>query len=168
MASPAKSPSRRRGRPKLTEVPAEVQQKIIQALLGGNYLETAAAYAGIHKSTLYNWLKRGARQKTGPFRDFSDAVRKAQADAEVRDVARIAQAAAVNWQACAWRLERKFPAKWGRRQAKGYSAEQFTAFVMRVVDLVRKHLLREKRLVFQQELDALLKQMERERVGRDR
>src|SRR5262249_2011340 len=140
MASPAKSPSRRRGRPNLTEVPAEVQQKIVQAILGGNYLETAAADAGMHKSTRYDWLKRGKRQTEGSLRDLHEAVRKALSDAEVRDVLSVTKAADKYWQAAAWRLERKFPDKWGRRNPRAYSAEQFTTFVMRVAELVRKHL----------------------------
>jgi hypothetical protein len=37
------------------------------------------------------------------------------AEAEMRDVALIAQAAKENWQAAAWRLERKYPARWGRK-----------------------------------------------------
>jgi hypothetical protein len=81
----------------------------------GNYIETAAAYAGIHKTTLYDWLKKGANSKSGKYREFSNAVDKAMAEAEIRDVALIAQAAKENWQAAAWRLERKYPARWGRK-----------------------------------------------------
>ncbi|NLJ75865.1 MAG: hypothetical protein GX325_01220, partial [Peptococcaceae bacterium] len=40
-----------------------LQHKIVTAIRAGNYIETAAAYAGIHKSTLYDWLKRGEREK---------------------------------------------------------------------------------------------------------
>nr|WP_255724707.1 hypothetical protein [Shimazuella soli] len=81
----------------------------------GNYIETASAYAGINKTTLYDWLKRGARENRGKYRAFSNAVEKAMAEAEMRDVALIAQAAKENWQAAAWRLERKYPARWGRK-----------------------------------------------------
>lgn len=106
----------------------DVQQKIVEAIKMGNYIETAAAYAGISKNTLYDWMKRGAREKeriTGtnrkpkageaPFVQFSDAIEKAMADAEVRDVLIIANAAKENWQAAAWRLERKYPDRWGRK-----------------------------------------------------
>jgi hypothetical protein len=49
--------------------------------------------------------------------EFSDAVEKALAESEVRDVAVISIAAAQgDWRASAWRLERKFPDKYGRRQ----------------------------------------------------
>jgi len=46
----------------------EVQQKIVDAIRLGNYIETAAAYAGISKSTLYDWLKKGGRARSGKYR----------------------------------------------------------------------------------------------------
>lgn len=112
-----------------TKLTKKLQDKICNAIRAGNYIETASAYAGISKSTLYDWLKRGEREKVRVSKnsrarirkkeriyvEFSDAVEKALADSEVRDVAIIANAAKENWQAAAWRLERKFPNKWGRR-----------------------------------------------------
>ncbi len=119
---------RRAGRP--TKWNEETQAKIVQAIRAGNYIETASAFAGINKSTLYAWLKRGEREKQrvakNPrnrirkseqhFVTFSNAVEKALAEAEVRDVAIIGKAAEEQWQAAAWRLERKFPDRWGRRK----------------------------------------------------
>lgn len=101
------------GRP--TKLTPELQDRIVQAIRAGAYIETAAAYAGVSKDTLYQWLKRGARSKSGIYRQFSDAVEKALAEAEMRDVMLVGRAAETNWQAAAWRLERKFPERWGRR-----------------------------------------------------
>ena len=115
------------GRP--TKLNFDTHNKIITAIRAGNYIETAAAYAGINKSTLYDWLKRGEREKQRvaknprykirksekPYVEFSNAVEKALAEAEIRDVAIIGKAAEEQWQAAAWRLERKFPHKWGRK-----------------------------------------------------
>lgn len=102
------------GRP--TKLTPELQAKICDALRTGNYLETAAAFAGIDKTTLFDWLRRGARSTSGIYHDFSRAVEKALADSEARDVALVSKAAAEGiWQAAAWRLERKFPERWGRR-----------------------------------------------------
>ena len=115
-----------------TKLNKVVESKIISAIRAGNYIETAAAYAGINKSTLYDWLKRGEREKQRvqktpggrirkketPFVEFSNAVEKALAEAEVRDVAIIAKAAEDQWQAAAWRLERKFPDRWGKRNVE--------------------------------------------------
>lgn len=116
------------GRP--TKLTPEIQKTIMDALRRGSYMETAAAYAGISKNTLYDWLRRGAREKQRlannsrarmlkderPFVEFSDAIKKAQAEAELRDLEIIRKAAEEGeWQASAWRLERKFPDKFGRR-----------------------------------------------------
>ncbi|MCS1351159.1 hypothetical protein [Mechercharimyces sp. CAU 1602] len=99
-----------------TKLTPDVQQKILDAIRLGNYLETAAAYAGISKSTLYDWLRRGEREKSGRYKEFSDAVEKHLAEVEVRDLAVITRAAQENWRAAAWRLERKFPDRWGYRK----------------------------------------------------
>jgi len=100
------------GRP--TKLTPELQRTIVVAITGGNYIETAAAMAGVNKETLYAWLRRGAKEP-GIYREFSDAVEKALAQAETRDVLLIGRAAETQWQAAAWRLERKFPQRWGRR-----------------------------------------------------
>ena len=112
-----------------TKLTPKLQDEIIKVIRSGNYIETACAYVGINKSTFYDWLKRGAREKDRvaknpkakvrkdeqPFVDFSNEVEKALAHAEIRDVAIIGKAAEENWQAAAWRLERKFPDRWGRK-----------------------------------------------------
>ena len=36
--------------------------KIVESLKLGNYIETAAALVGINKTSIYEWLKRGARE----------------------------------------------------------------------------------------------------------
>ena len=95
---------------KLTE---ETHNAIVAAVAAGNYMETAAAYAGISKDTLYKWLKRGRRCERGKYRQFTDAVEKAQGESEVRDLQAIGLDS--SWQSKAWRLERRFPQNWGRR-----------------------------------------------------
>jgi transposase len=103
------------GRP--TKLTPEVQDKIVAALRAGNYQETAAMYAGVEARTFYRWMERGESDGTEDeiYRQFRQAVEKAKADAEVRDIALIDKAAHDgSWQAAAWKLERKFPHKWGR------------------------------------------------------
>lgn len=58
---------------------------IVMAIRGGNYMETAAALAGINKDTLYDWLKK-ADERGGLYKEFSDSIKKALAESEVRDV----------------------------------------------------------------------------------
>lgn len=122
--------SNKGGRP--TKLTPEIQEEICKVIRSGNYIETAAAYAGVHKSSIYEWMKRGAREKDrlrknpkarmkkseAIYVDFSDAIEKALAHAEIRDVAIIGKAAETQWQAAAWRLERKFRDRWGRNDFK--------------------------------------------------
>ena len=127
----------KRGRPaKLT--PA-VRDAICKSIRAGNYFEPSCIRAGVSKSTAYNWLKRATTalervaksdkrmvtQDERPYVDFLDAVKKAEADSEARDVAIIRKAArAGHWQAAAWRLERKHYDRWGRRQAIEHSSPE--------------------------------------------
>jgi hypothetical protein len=117
-----------RGRP--TKLTPTVERAVCKAVRAGNYIETAAALAGINKDTLYDWLKRGAREATridaghepdageAPYVQFSDAVKKALAESESADLRRIERAGADQWQAAAWRLERRFPDRWGRQRVE--------------------------------------------------
>jgi hypothetical protein len=57
------------------------------------------------------------KKKEQPYVEFSNAVEKAMAEAEVAGVNAIVVAAARHWQAAAWMLERKHPERWGRRPA---------------------------------------------------
>lgn len=115
------------GRP--TDLTPETQKTIVKALEIGAYHETAAGAAGVHISTLRDWLRRGARErrrlrkntKAKPlqsekvYADFSDACEKAMASSELGDLKTIAKASARQWQAAAWRLERKYPDRYGRK-----------------------------------------------------
>lgn len=102
-----------------TKLTPEVQERIIQALTAGNYQEVAAQYAGINPSTYYKWLHEAREENASEeLKEFLEAVEKARAQAEVRSVALIQNAAnGGTWQAAAWWLERSKPTKWGR-QAK--------------------------------------------------
>lgn len=117
------------GRP--SKLSTELTTKICDMLRAGNYLETAAAYAGIDKATLHRWMKRGAREiervesseknlkirkREQPYVDFCNSIKKALAEGEVRDMIIISNAAKTDWKAAAWKLERKFPEKWGRKE----------------------------------------------------
>lgn len=99
-------------------------QKICEALSIGSYIESAAAYGGITKVTLYAWLKAGNRQKRGKYREFLNAVEKAMETGELMHVQNVVRAGTgdekmglnPDWKASAWMLERKFPKKWGRKE----------------------------------------------------
>jgi transposase len=123
------------GRP--TKLTKELIEEIAQYLRAGNYIETTAALVGIHRDSIYEWLKRGnaeiervsksnrarIRKREEIFVEFTDTVKKAQAQAEAMLVGLIGQAAQKNWTAAAWRLERKYPDKWGRTERNVATAQ---------------------------------------------
>lgn len=101
---------RKAGRP--PKINDEIINLIVQAVQVGNYMEAAAAYAGISRDTLYRWLKHGAREIERVEKELSEGLkprikkedfkyvclaerlRKATADSEVRDVSMISKAPA--------------------------------------------------------------------------
>lgn len=120
-------PARKRGRPPILS--PQLIEDIALPVRAGNPIVTAAAFAGVDKDTLYDWLKKAGRLRRKILADpdvelsddevllcdFSDALRKAMAEASIRDIARIDKAAENGaWQAAAWRRERREPDLWGR------------------------------------------------------
>jgi hypothetical protein len=68
---------------------------------------------------MLEWIRRGegrdARRKTAAFAQFAKAIKEAEAEAEVQYVNVIKDAAAAgNWQAAAWWLERRKAADYRR------------------------------------------------------
>lgn len=125
------------GRP--TKLTAELQETIIDAVLDGAYLETAAQAAGINKTTLYRWLRRADEAEAVAleqfdsdsepelaelynhidpaewvYLDFRHALKSTEAWAEL-ELLRMARRGGNGWQAQMTVLERRHPAKWGRR-----------------------------------------------------
>lgn len=85
----------------------ETELAILNALRVGNTRTDSALAAGISRETLRQWCSDLA---------FLGAVERAEADARLRFVGQIAKAAAAgNWQAAAWHLERRDHDNWGRR-----------------------------------------------------
>lgn len=112
-----KAETNKGGRP--TKLTDDVLHQIVTLIRGHNcYLETAAAFCGISKRTLFDWLRRGREEhnlgKNTIYVRFLHAVEKASAEAELFDLAAIAKAD--DWKARAWRLERKYPRRWGRQE----------------------------------------------------
>lgn len=121
------------GRP--TKRIPETEARILEALRAGNTRRTAAEYGGITVTTFCDWVNR--------FPEFSEAVKKAEADCVAAMVAVIKRAATGypvkktvtktrevggvaetettvteyiehSWQAAAWYLERRIPEDFAR------------------------------------------------------
>jgi hypothetical protein len=89
-------------------------ETLLVALRVGNTREAASGHAGIDRTTLYRWLERDPALRA--------RIEKAEADAEVRFEAQVAQGAGDDWRAAAWWLEHRRPASYGRAQAAQASA----------------------------------------------
>jgi len=126
--------------------PTKLTYKLIEDISNwlkmGYYQEDAAVMVGISPSTYYEWMKKGEKVteeadkkmlESGEevkndivldddieildiFQEFSEAVKKARAEAEGAHIRNIRRASDNGvWQASAWWLERSFPKKWGKR-----------------------------------------------------
>ena len=91
--------------PRRSKLTPEMQGRICELLAAGNYIETTCRIVGIAEKSFYRWVQQKSQ--------FSQAVEKAQADAEARNVVIIQTAAKKNWTAATRFLERKFNARWG-------------------------------------------------------
>lgn len=93
----------------------------MRALELGVYLDAAAAYAGISGRTFRAWMVRGREDlEADPPVDSAEAslvekIDGAMARWEVATLERLDQVGKGVWQKDAWRLERRLPDKYGRR-----------------------------------------------------
>jgi transposase len=98
------------------KIDPDTVDRLCQAIRTGATLEASAAYAGIAESTLHLWLSKGRAVRAAKvYRDFAAAVELALATFEVTAIARITKAGEKEWTADAWRLERRYPDRYGRR-----------------------------------------------------
>ncbi len=102
------------GRP--SKLTPEVTKRLTEAIRAGNYYEAACAYAGIHYSTFRKWMQKGETAKSGKFREFFEAVTRAEYEAEVRMVALWQKHMPEDYRAIRDFLERRYPDRWGRRK----------------------------------------------------
>lgn len=100
--------------PKLTE---ERALRICEAVRAGIRPETAAVYCGVSARSYYRWMQLGRAADADPlYAGFAEAVEVALAEWEARDVLLIGEAAKSDWHAAAWRLERRLPKVYGKRE----------------------------------------------------
>jgi hypothetical protein len=96
---------------------AERQARICDAVRAGVRPEVAAVYAGVGARTYYRWMALGRGVNADAvYLGFAEAVELALAEWEARDVLLIGEAAKDDWRAAAWRLERRLPTVYGRRE----------------------------------------------------
>lgn len=98
-----------------TKLTKEVHRRIVSAIRQGATYQLASQYGGIHYDTFNEWMKQGQAETEGIYSEFSDAVKKAEGDAVVKWLKVIEAAGKDNWQAMAWKLERRYPRDYGKQ-----------------------------------------------------
>ena len=99
-----------------TKLTPELTERILTSIRMGNYVDVAAIGAGIPRDRIKEWLFKGAKGHR-TYKQFTLDISQAIAESEERDLSLIDMAAMQGfWQAAAWKLERKFPNRWGKIQ----------------------------------------------------
>ena len=135
-----------------TKLTKETQERLCSLISQGFDIYRAAELAGIGRSTFFKWRAKSEIAKSGIYRDFGDALKKADAQQEAFLVSNINKAivggnitteehiekdgkgnilkqkvtkkeAQPSWHACAWKLERKYPERWALRNVQDNSEE---------------------------------------------
>ena len=91
-----------------------IANRLVDLVRRGNFLAVACKACGVTPSQLHKWLERG-HSGDSHYRDFALRLHAAQAEAEIDLVETLNEAASRDWKAAAWKLERKYPDRYGPR-----------------------------------------------------
>ena len=94
----------------------QIWQRLNQALSVVAYIEDACIFAGISSRQFRRWREL-AEQGVEPYAGRWVEIQRSESQAVIRNLFNIHNAGnSGSWQASAWILERKYPAKYGRRE----------------------------------------------------
>lgn len=119
------------GRP--SKLTPQVQERLLHAVRLGLDKTLCCKYAGISVESLRQWQLRGERghAKDAPYVEFLAAFTRAEAETAARWAAVIEKAVVgdakanvpPDWRAAAWKLERRYPAAFGKSAVEVTGAE---------------------------------------------
>jgi transposase len=102
----------------------EVQAEIVRRVLVGAPYETACQAVGIDYFTFRRWMQAGEKARTGKYREFCEAVKRAESTCKANMAAVIARAANDgDWRAAEAYLKRRDRANWGDQVAVEHSGD---------------------------------------------
>ena len=94
----------------------ETHERIVDAIKMGATYELAAQAGGASYETFRRWMRDGEEADKGQYCAFYVAVKEAEGKACTRWLKVIEKAGlSGQWQAAAWKLERRYPGTFGRR-----------------------------------------------------
>jgi hypothetical protein len=126
----------------------ETRNTILLSIRAGAPIEAALSFAGVSRSTFYQWLRNGAKDRaenrnTTRYAVFHRDYEEALGACEVRLSKIVSEAAKDDWKAAMTMLERKWPERWARRsvvQVKGSDSELIEAQEMDLDNLSDEEL----------------------------
>lgn len=133
-----------------TTLTPEVQLRIIEAILAGNYFDTACRYAGVAPSTAYEWIARGNEQSERSaephFVEFAEAIARANAQVEVQAVATLRRHGQKDARALMEFLMRRFPERWGNKPIEQEASNEVdaTEILTEIAQSMRARMLAQK------------------------
>ncbi len=114
------------GRPRALD---EIKRREISALLSaGSGIADAARYVGCSART----IRREALRNE----DFHDTLRKAELSAQLEPLRTLRKAAASNWRAAAWLLERINPDRFAKHDAKTVRLDELDRIVCHLIEMI--------------------------------
>jgi len=112
----AGKPRSKRGRKDLRNNP-DIVRGLEKSLLAGMSQKAACEYVMISVSTFCRWMAEGETAPKGSkSREFLECMEKAKSEAIHRNLLQIQRAAAKDWRAAAWFLERRYPEDWSLKR----------------------------------------------------
>lgn len=132
---------RQSGRP--SKLTTSTRRRLINAIRNGSHYEPACRAAGISFQTFRNWLSRGERERSGPFFEFFEDIKKAEADAELRALRLWNRAMPDDWRAAKDFLERRHPGRWNPRDSRPGPTLDLTFMLERIEE--RAYIARDPR-----------------------
>ncbi len=131
----------------------ELINKIVEYISHGNYISTSCQACGISHRTYDTWIKHGEELaehiESGKnhieesqliYLQFFEAIKKAESEAEAKNVQIIQSVAPKNWQAAAWLLERKYPEKYGKREVLDINVKRGIEVSQRLATALKRSL----------------------------
>jgi len=102
-----------------TKLNDERHKRLCDLVRAGNWLESAAAMAGVSSAVVRDWCRRGEREAEKGldtiYTRFAADFETARAASEGHLVMRIMQATGKDWKAAAWLLSKKNPDRFGEK-----------------------------------------------------
>lgn len=117
------------GRP--SKVSPEVTERFVQAVQIGATYDIACKYAGISYQTLCNWRER----KEAEFVEFFEALTRAEGVAVIKWLAVLEKHGEATGQWAAWKLERRYPETFGRRDRITIDVKQLDTDIERELEI---------------------------------